>query len=146
MGKRGRGRPRLDDPSIVESKELLESYLELGTYKKVSDKYHIDPGVICRRLQVYQKNNPDEYHETKMTYYRDKEESMINKGLKIEDKLLDKIDEEINNEENNYNITQLATTYGIIYDKRRTTAGQSNTNVATAIEIKLPEGLQELAK
>lgn len=75
---------------------------------------------------------------------KEKQDEFADKATRIIDKALQRLEREIDNEENDIPVNQLTTAIGTLYDKRALAKGESTEN--TKITFDLPQGVDEFAE
>ena len=75
---------------------------------------------------------------------RDKRDEFADKATKIINSALERLENTIDDYENNIPVNHLTTVIGTLFDKRALTQGEATEN--TVVEIKLPPGCEKYAE
>lgn len=126
----------------AEIKEFVNSYIELGNYQAVADKYTKPESSVRYAIERFRMNNLEEFNKIRSYYLEKQEQAFIDNTTKAIAKAVEKINEKLDTDDNT--IAQISTTMGILYDKRALTMGKSTSN--NAVVITMSKDLEDLAK
>ena len=128
--------------SPTEIQQFVAEYFEENNYSVVARNHDKSPCTIRTAVERYRLENPEEYNKIYQNYLQKSEQAFITKTTNVISRAVDKITEKMDTDE--VSIAQIATTMGILYDKRQLSMGKSTQN--TAVVIKMEGDLQDLAK